>query len=471
MSGLAREIRARGGVVTGVDAVLTDVTEALQRDGFSVRLDDTTADLPGACDAVVISAAVGAGHRLVREAHRRGLPVLTYAQALGRCMAGRTGVAVAGTHGKSTTGAMLAAALIESGLDPSVIVGAETPHLARPGAGAGGHRVGAPTIPVGPLIGRPGVFIAEACEFNRSFHHLRPVVASIGAVEADHLDVYGTLDAVIEAYAQFARLIPAASQGGRLLIGHEGAHRREVTAGLSCAVETIGFAPEADWRIETGPDRAVALSHHSHEALAWRSPMPGEHNISNAAVAGALALTLGARGETVGVALTTFKGVRRRCERLGDRPLAAGGSVRVYDDYGHHPTEVDATLRAIRVFERVDETGGRLVCVFQPHQHSRTRFLLEEFARSFTRTDLVLVPPIYFVRDSEIERSKVCAADLVGRLRARGVAAEHAETFDEIIDRLEVALRPDDTLVVMGAGPVWKIARSFMARAAREPAA
>lgn len=470
MSGLAREFISRGASVAGVDAVRSATTAALEREGLTIGDDSPGVSAPAGCDLVVISAAVPPDHPAVVAARSAGVPVWTYAQALGRCMAGRTGVAIAGTHGKSTTAAMLAIALVEAGLDPSVIVGADVPQLARPGSPAVGHRVGAATVPLGPCAGEPGVFIAEACEFNRSFHNLRPTIASIGSVEADHLDIYGTLDAVIEAYAEFAGLLPDATDGGRLIIGHEGAHRRVVAAGLACAVETIGFAPEADWRIESRDARSATLSKRGEPALAWTNPLPGEHNLYNAAIAGAIALSLGADAGRVSASLTNFRGVRRRCERLGDRRLPAGGSVRVYDDYGHHPTEVDSTLRAIRAFERIDDTGGRLVCVFQPHQHSRTRFLLDEFAQSFERADLVIVPDIYFVRDSEIEKTLVSAAGLVDRLRERGVAAMHVYPFGAIVEQLDIALRDGDTLVVMGAGPVWKIAHGFMANEPRAEA-
>ena len=147
-------------------------------------------------------------------------------------------------------------------------------------------------------------------------------------------------------------------------------------------------------------------------------------------------------------------------ERLGRRRVR-GGLVEVVDDYGHHPTECRATLEALRRWRR----PRRLVCVFQPHQHSRTRFLLEEFAAAFGSADLVIVPRIYFVRDSEAERSRVSAADLVDRLRARGVAAMHLHPFEAILEQLEIIARPGDLLVVMGAGPVWTIARDFMAAA------
>ncbi|HHN78146.1 MAG TPA: hypothetical protein ENK11_05655, partial [Phycisphaerales bacterium] len=313
----------------------------------------------------------------------------------------------------------------------------------------------------GPLAGRPGLLLAEACEYNRSFHHHRPVVASIANVEADHLDIYGSLDAVIEAFAGFAALLPDEADGGRLLIGHDGAHRREITAGLRCRVETIGFAPAADWVVSTDvASGRVSLAGPGGVSVSWTNAMPGEHNALNSAVAAALAVGLGADAGVVGRSLSAFRGLDRRLQCLGDRPHPAGGSIRVFDDYGHHPTEIDATLRALR---RAEQPEGRIVCVFQPHQHSRTRFLLDEFATSFEQADIVIVPHIYFVRDSEAEKQKVSAADLVDRLRGRGVRAMHLYPFEAIVEQLENVCRPGDLLVVMGAGPVWRIAREYLA--------
>lgn len=472
MSGLARLLRARGAVVTGDDMTESTVLDTLRADGFQIRAGDH-ADLPDGAEAMVVSAAVKADHPLVQGARAAGVPVLTYAEMLGACMAASTGVAVAGTHGKSTTAAMLGYTLARCGLDPTVIVGANCAQLAgaseagdAPGAGgaSNGFRLGSAETPIGAFAGRPGVLIAEACEFNRSFHNFRPTIGSISAVEADHLDIYGSLDAVVEAFAGFARLLPPADEGGFLLIAHDGAHRREVCAGLRCRVETIGFSPAADWRVEfDAPSRRVLLSRAGVPQCAWIMQIPGEHNAMNSAVACALAISLGADPAGAARALGEFRGVERRCECLGELAVD-GGAVRVYDDYGHHPTEIDCTLRALREHERPQDRGGRLVCVFQPHQHSRTRFLLEEFAQSFTQADIVIVPHIYFVRDSEIEKTKVSAADLVDRLRARGVRAMHLYPFDAIVDQLRDVCRPNDLVVVMGAGPVWKVAHTYMGR-------
>ncbi len=453
MSGLARLLRDLGARCSGRDQSETDLVRALVAGGIPVGPDRPDAPLPDDAEMLVASAAVPEGHAARREAAARGLPVLGYADALGLAQAERTGVSIAGTHGKSTTTAMLCHVLLEAGLDPGFIVGAHCPQI------GGGSRCGADRVPSGPYAGRPGLLLAEACEFRRSFHHHHPVVGAILNVEEDHLDVYGSIDAIVEAFAAFARRLPPAEDGGRLLVAHEGAHRRRTTAGVAAEVRTFGFAPGADHRVQVDPgDGRVRLWDEDAEVAAFRPPMPGDHNAMNAAAAAILARWLGVPWDAAAGSLEGFAGLERRMSRLGMRPLVGGGEVVVYDDYGHHPTEVDATLRALRAAE----SPRRLVCVFQPHQHSRTRFLLEEFAAAFSSADVVIVPEIYFVRDSEVERTRVSAADLVDRLRDRGVMAMHLHPFAAIVEQLEVIARPGDLLVVMGAGPVWTIAREFM---------
>ena len=472
MCGLARMLKTRGGVVSGSDQSRSTFTAALEGDGFTVHYDQSQAWLPDACDMVIASAAIKPDHPQVQEARRRGIPYLNYAQALGRAMSGMTGVCVAGTHGKSTTTAMLGYSLAQAGMDPSVIVGATCPQL------GGGFRLGSQAIPSGSRRGEPGLLIVEACEFNRSFHNYHPRIAAITSVEADHLDIYGSLEEVIKAFADFARLVPAREDGGVLLIAHDGAHRREVTAGLACDVQTIGFSPSADWSVQYEPKsrRTGLVLRGEGLVAAWVTPLPGVHNAMNAATACALAILAGSDSDAIASALGSFKGLERRMQFLGERILrpeaaaatgtkgliGSGFGVRVYDDYGHHPTEVESTLRALRDFERPQDRGGRLICVFQPHQHSRTRFLLEEFAQAFSAADLVIVPDIYFVRDSAEERQRVTAADLVDRLRQRGVQAMHLYPFDAIVEQLESVCRPGDLLVVMGAGPVDRVAHGFL---------
>jgi len=457
MSGLAQLLQRRGARVSGTDQSWSEVLDRLGGDGITVSVDVQPTELP-ACDLVVASAAVKDHHPLLQAARRRGVEVLNYAQALGRVMIGRTGISIAGTHGKSTTTGMLAHVLITAGVDPSFIVGATCNQI------GGGSRVGTERIPAGSLAGAPGVMVAEACEYNRSFHSHRPTLALINNIEEDHLDFYtGGLDEIIASFNAFAARLPDRTQGGRLLIAHDGAHRRRVTAGLSCAVSSFGFAALADYRVQFDAEsRECSVSHRGSELLRWTSRLLGDHNVLNSAAAGILATWVGAERARIEEGLSSFGGVDRRLQHMGDRVLAIGGTVRVYDDYGHHPTEVDATLRAIRA----GLAPTRLVCVFQPHQHSRTRHLLDEFAQSFGHADIVLVPDIYFVRDSAEDAQSVSSGDLVAKLRERGAQAWHIPSFEGIVDRLDQIAQDGDLVVVMGAGPVWEIGRDWLARSA-----
>ena len=455
LSGLAKMLKEQGAICSGSDCTPSDLTKAMQAQGITISKKQTAKSLPTNCDLVIASAAIEPEHPELVSANQRGIQVLTYAQALGMAQTTHTGVSIAGTHGKSTTAAMLCHALLECDLDPGFIIGANCQQI------GGGSRCGSQTVPRdGPNAGKPDLLIAEACEFNRSFHHHRPVMGLINNLEEDHLDTYGNLQAIIEAFADFAKLLPPAKQGGRLLISHNDAHREQVTNNLDCEVKTFGFSLNADYHINFQPETCkVEVREQGTVVASWfNKTMPGEHNALNSAAAAILANILGGEWEVIANALGNFQGVTRRMQRLGERKTDNDGKVIVYDDYGHHPTEIDATLQALKATEH----PKRLICVFQPHQHSRTRFLLEDFAKSFSSADIVIVPHIYFVRDSEIEKHKVRASDLVDRLRKRGVAAMHLYPFDAIVEQLQVICRDVDLVVIMGAGPVWQVARDFL---------
>ncbi|MEE2680958.1 MAG: UDP-N-acetylmuramate--L-alanine ligase [Planctomycetota bacterium] len=453
MSGLAMMLHGHGFEVSGSDSQNGPELAPLRAAGISLASGESAFPLPSDCELLIHSAAISPGHPELSEARKRALPILSYAEALGLLQAMRSGISIAGTHGKSTTSALLAHILLQAGLDPNVIVGAHCRQI------GGGWHLGASRIPgSGPMAGRPGLMICEACEFNRSFHHHHPLLALINNIEEDHLDIYAGIEEIIEAFRVFARRIPRAEDGGYLLIGHEGAHRIQVAAGLECAVETFGFSPEADWQfvMEAG---TIRLHDRNHEAVAqWRMPMPGSHNAANSVAAAVLANRVGVGWGVIEQAIGGFGGLDRRTQRLGARRLNAGGTVEVVDDYGHHPSEVELTLKALQTHYE----PKRIICIFQPHQHSRTRFLLEQFATSFERADLVIVPEIYFVRDSEAERQKVSAGDLVERLRDRGTRALHLHPFEAIVEQLEVICRDGDLVVSMGAGPVWEISHAFL---------
>ena len=459
VSGLALMLQALGAKCSGSDQAPSGFTDRLGASGIEVLFDESEAVFPDSCDLIIVSAAIPPNHPQLLAAERRGIPVGRYAEALGWLQEERTGISIAGTHGKSTTAAMCAHILIQSGLDPSFIIGAHCPQI------GGGSRTGAPVmngLPSDhPYTGAPGLLLAEACEFNRSFHHHRPQIACINNIEEDHFDIYGSLDAILEAFREFVEVLPGASAGGKLFIAHEGAHRREITAGLDCEFTTFGFSPAADIQVVCDPRvHRVGLLQDGIWLTQWTNHLPGEHNAMNAAAAALLAHHVGAEWSQISAAMDGFRGLERRMQKLGTVPLQAGGSVTVYDDYGHHPTEIEKTLRALRSFER----PRRVICVFQPHQHSRTRFLLEEFAQSFASADRVLVPHIYFVRDSEQEKQRISAEDLVHRLQERGVDAAYVDPFSAIVDELEANSQPGDLVVIMGAGPVWQVGHDYFNR-------
>ncbi len=443
MNGLARMLKSLGASCSGSDTTASDVTSALIGDGIPVGYKQNADSIPESSDLIIVSAAISSQSEIIQEVESRGIEIRTYAEMVGQVQREYLGISIAGTHGKSTTAAMLCHILLECGLDPSFIIGANCPQI------GGSSR---------SSVKRKGIFVAEACEFNRSFHNHHPVIALINNLEADHLDIYGTLDAVVLAFAEFAQRIPSAEDGGHLLIAHDGAHKQEVTAGLTCRCSTFGISSDADYQVVINPDlQNICIRHDGAQVASWKNVMPGEHNALNAAAAVILASLLGAEWDRIGRAMDGFLGLERRMQRLGEQAVG-DGSVVVYDDYGHHPTEIVKTLAALRAREK----PRRLICVFQPHQHSRTRLLLDQFAQSFADADLVIVPHIYFVRDEEEEKQHIGAADLVAQLRENGVDALHIDSFSEVVNELKVLCRAGDMLVIMGAGPVGQVGHKYL---------
>ncbi len=439
MSGLAAMFARRGAEVSGVDAQRSAATRRLSDAGLRVGLETEQPDLPAGVDLVVASAAVPDQHAHLLAARRRDVPILKYAQALGLLMQTRVGVAVAGTHGKSTTTAWTAYVLRSAGLDPNFIVGADVPQL---GGGSG--------------VGDGQHFVAEACEYDQSFLNLHPTHAAILNIEEDHLDYYANIDAIRDAFARFTALVPP---DGVLLINGDDPNCRLVAAAAHARVESFGFGPSNLWyprdvELVNGSYR-FTIVHQDHALLDAHVALPGKHNVLNALATAALARACGADAGQIRAGLQGFHGAQRRMTLVGE---VAG--VRVVDDYGHHPTEISATLCALR--ERYQPR--RLWCVFQPHQHSRTRFLLREFAGSFTHADRVIVPDIYFVRDTQRDRELVCAQDLVDRVRTTGRDADYIPDFDRIVEHLARHVAAQDVVVTMGAGNIWNVADALVAR-------
>lgn len=439
MSGLASILLECGARVSGTDRQPSPQLQRLIDRGAAVRSAHAPDALPSETSLVVASAAIPADHCELAEARRRGLPVLKYAQMLGALMRDHAGIAIAGTHGKSTTTAWVAYILRHAGLDPTFVVGAQAEQLGdRSAVGTGPH------------------FVVEACEFDRSFLHLLPQSAATLNIEADHLDCYGSLDSIHQAFADFARLI---ADDGLLVINGQDPACVQIAQELNAPVQTFGHGDAFDW---SATDEQLKNGTYTFELRGPQGSLgrvhlrlAGRHNVANALAAAALAAYAGADGDAIRHGLETFQGVRRRLERCG-----CFGGVTVVDDYAHHPTEIRATLTAAR--ERF--APQRLWCVFQPHQHSRTRALLDDFATSFGAADFVLVPRIYDARDNAADRSAVCSDDLVSQIASAGGQAESLPEFDDVIDRITADTHPGDLVLTMGAGDIWKVAHDLVQR-------
>lgn len=437
MSGLARMLLDNGAIVSGSEPKPNPQTFQLAQHGAKISRDQLGELISRETDLVVRTAAVPDTNREFLAAKACGIPSIKYAELLGQVMAERYGIAVAGTHGKSTTTAMIAYTLLQCGADPSFVVGGTVPQL------GGGSRSGG-----------SAVFVAEACEFDRSYHNLHPRVAILTNIEEDHLDCYKNIDEIVESFRHFAGLVPA---DGLILANGQDPRVLQALAGQKAPIELVALADGFSWSTrQTGIEHGCyrgEISYKGKSVADIRLSVAGRHNLFNGTMAIAACATYGIDPAQAAAALTGFTGVDRRMTEVG----RVNGAI-IVDDYGHHPTEIRATLKAVREKYQPE----RLFCVFQPHQHSRTRFLLEDFAASFSDATETIVPDIYFVRDSESERQKVSAADLVQRITRSGQQARHLPEFSAIVGYLKSNARAGDLIVTMGAGNVWEIGRELM---------
>jgi UDP-N-acetylmuramate--alanine ligase len=425
LSAIARVLLEQGAKVSGSDLVISPVAEALARDGARVFEGHNAANVEGA-DVLVVSSAVPEENVEIQAARAAGIPVLGRPAFLGQLMEGKRGIAVAGTHGKTTTTAMIASILLEAERNPTFIVG---------GVLAG--------LETNARAGNGSLFVIEADEYDCTFLSLKPEVAVITNVEHDHPDCYPTFADFRAAFEEFAALVPL---GGLLAACWDDPVAREI--GEDQAKEKLvtffGLDKGATWRAEeihpnfAGGVDFLAVREGETRGLV-RLRVPGAHNVSNALAALVVAEFLGVPFRVSREALTAFRGVARRFEIKGE----ADGTV-VVDDYAHHPTEIQATLAAAR--ERFPT--GRIWAVWQPHTYSRTKQLLAGFAASFGEANHVIVLPIYPAR--ETDTLGVNASDVVRAMEHVDVRA--AESMDEAVTWLGTEVRPGDVVLTLGAG-------------------
>jgi len=449
LSAIARVLLESGYTVSGSDRAPSPLAEELQRLGARVYLGHRPEQVQGA-DWVVRSSAIPDDNVEVQAALRAGIPVYKRADFLGRWMEGKIGIAIAGTHGKTTTTAMIAWMLTALGQDPTFIVGGVMRNL-----GVNAH------------AGRGQAFVIEADEYDRMFLGLRPSIAVVTNVEHDHPDCYPTFQEMLQAFEAFVHLLPRegaliacaenaaashlleqAEAAGRLALGYSAAGRERVKAPHWVVAQDLEINPQGGYSFSAESDLFAG------GAVRIALRIPGRHNVNNALAAWGVALVLGLSPKDAAEALEMFQGTGRRFEVRGE-----ANGITFIDDYAHHPTEIQATLEAAR-----SRYGSRRIwALWQPHTYSRTQALRARFAQAFQQADEVIVTEIYRAREPQQPFSaQVVAAEI------RHPSVHFLPHLEEAADYLEHHLRPGDVLLVLSAGDANRVIEELLRRLGQE---
>jgi UDP-N-acetylmuramate--alanine ligase len=453
MSGIAELLSNLGYAVSGSDQKMSEATTRLQTLGVRVSLGHDAAHV-GDADVVVYSSAVRPENPEIADAHRRRIPVIPRAEMLAELMRLRSGIAVAGAHGKTTTTSMVALVLERAGLDPTAVIGGK---LSAFGSNA--------------RLGRGEYMVVEADESDRSFLRLTPTIAVVTNIDEEHLEAYRDFDDLRQAFLDFVNKVPFY---GAVVACLDDPHvqglvprmtRRVITYGLDAAdadVRGTGVAQDGGlWTCQVVPgpglkDAAGLRGQPPSPMCTLRLPIPGRHNLQNALAAVAVGLELGLDAETVAGALASFRGADRRFQRLGE-----ADGVLVIDDYGHHPTEIRAVLDAARA-----SLGRRLVVAFQPHRYSRTARLMDRFGPALSQADELVLADIYAASEDPIPGVTVEALaaaispQLTGRLHL-------ARTIDEVVHVVTSLAQPGDAVITLGAGSIGTVGPRVLAALGR----
>ncbi len=439
MCGLAELLHNQGYRISGSDLKEGPTVQRLRALGVEVQIGHNASNVGGA-DVVVYSSAVRKNNPELLEAEKLKLPVIPRAEMLAEVMRLKNGIAVGGSHGKTTTTSLIAHLLQSAGLDPTAVIG-------------GRVRAGESDA-TGARLGSGEFLIAEADESDGSFLRLSPVIAVITNIDSEHLDHYGTFEAVQEAFVAFANRIPFWGLS-IVCIDHPGV--QAILPRLTRRTLTYGFSPQADLsasdlEICDGGTRFRVRHHETELGTLW-IPLPGKHNVLNALAALAVTLELEISFATSVTAFRSFLGVERRFETKGE---VAG--IRVVDDYGHHPAEIRATLAAAREVQ-----PKRVVVIFQPHRYTRTQSLFEDFATAFHDADLLLLTEVYSAGEDPIPG--IDAASLSNAIRAHGHRhVQCVPDLDKTIDALLPELQTGDLVITLGAGSVSKLGPVLLRR-------
>ena len=406
-SALAQYYKANGDNVSGSDASRSDITEFLKSQGIIVQIGHSAENVRGA-DLVIHSAAVKEGNDEYDAAKANRIPTKLYAEAMGEITDNYTLIAISGSHGKSTTTSMVAKIMIEAGLDPTVIVGTKMHEL-------NGNNF---------RMGQSEFFVLEADDYNRHFHNYRPTISVVTNVDREHLDIYNDIDGVKEAFSKY---LENTRSGGTIIANGQDANTVDVIKNTNLLNRRVILYNEADLA--------------SHEL-----GVPGEHNQSNAEAAHLVGEVLGIKKESIIGSLRGFRGSWRRLEEITDG---------VYSDYAHHPTEIIATLKALK-----DANPKKsLVCVFQPHQRDRLSKLFDEFADSFESADELYLIPLYAVKGRDDGEGK-SSEQLAGMIQ--GPKTKYEESFNQAFEIAKTRFDEEHIVVFMGAGDIDEQLRAII---------
>jgi len=439
MSGIALVLYERGCRVTGSDLKNSHYVRELESAGIDVTIGHEASTIDGVMpDVVVTSTAIPDSNPEVVRAIELGIPIWPRAKMLSYLSLNAVTVAVAGTHGKTTTSSMIATMLDRLGMDPSFLIGGVVE-----GYDTNGRN------------GEGGYFVCEADESDGSFLYLNPTIAVVTNIEADHLDHYGTLENIEKTFCKFMDLV---GDGGTIVVNGDASHCAELARSTGRHVITYGFDEGNDYVcLPEGPHRGIESNFGVRVPSGTRVDVtihanPGRHNMANATAAIAVAGALGADLDKAAAALSEFKGARRRFTHVGD---VAG--VTVVDDYGHHPTEIRATLGAA-----ADLGFDRIVCVFQPHRYSRTQALSDQFTHAFDKVDVLRVMDVFSA--GELPIPGVSGKTVANRVIAGGDVEDvrYVPNRRELVDDLVGICRPGDLLITQGAGDVTTIGPAFI---------
>jgi len=444
MSGIAEVLHNLGYEITGSDLKESETIMRLRVLGMKVSIGHRPENIDDA-HVVVVSSAVSDRNPEVIAAKERSIPVIPRAEMLAELGRLKYGILVAGAHGKTTTTSLLATVLAHGGIDPTVVIGGK---LRATGSNA--------------RLGQGEFIVAEADESDGSFLKLSPTIAIVTNIDREHMDFFKDMGALKDAFVSFINKVPFY---GLSILCIENQFVREILPRIHRKYITYGFSREADISADSVTQGYLSITfsvHYKGKKLGnFLVPLPGVHNVLNSLASIAVGVELKMDIEKIKEGLRSFSGIQRRFEFKGE-----AGGIRVFDDYGHHPAEIQATLKAAKeslvVGAQTGRTGeGRLIVLFQPHRYSRTRDLLEEFASSFTQADALYLMDIYPAGEKPVDG--VTSERLLNAMNQRGlVNVTYAPDRTLLVKNLVAILRPKDFLLTLGAGDVWKVGEELL---------